>query len=144
MGWKEEQKENEDMNLFKEKMKKYLIEKEKEGKEMNDEMDEGQTTKKLPAPPPKKKSSMLQTGRNEVSRQYLLNATQLRKLSDTHLMQRIMINVGSIASFFIQPGNKLFVHLNAAQNDTAQSWVYIEDLLLQNIGPLHLIQSKFK
>eukprot|EP00483_Globobulimina_turgida_P006509 UN06519 len=81
-------------------------------------------------------------------RQYQLNATQIRKLNDADMMQEIMIQVGSMASFFVQPGNKLFIHLHGtAQTEpnsthtTLQLWQYVEELLSERIGQLQLIQD---
>ena len=106
---------------------------------------------KLPAPPPKKRNKG-----NELMRQYLLNAIQVRKLNNADTMQEIMIQVGNMASFFVQPGNKLFVHLHGTNapstnpNDSAydgsnyntlQIWEHVEDLLEQRIGDLQQINK---
>ena len=99
------------------------------------------STNKLPKPPAKRK-----TKNSQLMRQYLLNATQVRKLNDTELMQDILLQVGTMASFFVQPGNKLFVHLQGKpSNDKINSiWQNVEQLLIDHIGDLNLLQQTTK
>ena len=85
-----------------------------------------------------------------MQRMYALNAAQVRKLNNSKTMQFIMIQVGNMASFFVQPavdGHKLYIHLHGTQNDannshqdTNEIWKYVEELLRDQIGQLRLVQ----
>lgn len=81
--------------------------------------------------------------KNELLREYALSREQAKRLSSASVMQEIMLMVGSMASFFVQPGNKLFVHLHGIKQatdgrSTLQIWEYVEKLLTESIGQLKL------
>ena len=86
---------------------------------------------------------------NQFLREYLLSGLQVQKLNDPETMNEILMQVGSMANFFVQPGkggSRLYINLHGAttqnnvnMNEIAQIWDNVVCLVQQHIGKLQLI-----